>query len=412
MTADTTGDAPERSELHQIASPSTGTAVSPATLAAGRRLPSLDGIRALAVIAVLCYHAAVLHGGYLGVDVFFVLSGFLITALLSDERERTGVISLRAFWFRRAFRLLPALMIYLLAGLAAAVVLKGPNDREQLAVDAATSVLGVNNWWRIIGGDQASGAWDGHLWSLSVEAQFYLLWPAVVLVLPRLQRGLRWMALGAMIAGTALWRLMVMVGVTGGDIDAHSYFGTDTRADALLVGALLALLWRDGVLHRLPARVWAWASGLAWLILIMTMLVSPPLEDAPRWLGCGGFTLTALVAAVAVAGPVLASNVGIARFLAWRPVVWLGGVSYALYLWHYPITVQLEGWFGERFGHLPVALVALILTAGFAWLSALLVERPIARKRRAIERKLFRPVHAASPRRGLIVKTESDLPQH
>jgi peptidoglycan/LPS O-acetylase OafA/YrhL len=363
-----------------------------AGLSRGQRLAPLDGIRGLAVIAVLLYHASVLRGGYLGVDVFFVLSGFLITVLLAEEHERTGGISLRSFWLRRGIRLLPALAGYLLFGLVAAVALKPVHDQQQYAIDAATSFFGVNNWWRIVGGEEAAGAWDGHLWSLSVEAQFYLMWPAVVAALLAVGRRVRRIALTGLIGVVVLWRLAVMLGLSGLPIDAHSYFGTDTRADALLIGALLAVLWREGVLHRWSTRIWGAASAAAWLLLITAMLLSPTLEEHPRWLGYGGFTLLALVAAVAVAGPVLAPGRGMSRLLAWPPVVWLGGISYALYLWHFPITIELEGRFGDQFGHLPVALVALLIAAGFAWLSGKFLERPVSRRRRSLQRWLIRPV--------------------
>ena len=362
---------------------------TPTAISDGERLKTLDGMRAVAVIAVLLYHASVLRGGYLGVDVFFVLSGFIITVLLIQERARRGAISLRGFWLRRAFRLLPALLAYLAAGLAVALLAKGPRVREQLLVDASTSVLGVNNWWRIVRGDQSSAAWDGHLWSLAVEAQFYLVWPVLLIGLLLLGRRWRWLALIAMIVAVVVWRSMVMLGVAGGDVASHMYFGTDTRADGLLVGALLAILWRDGVLDRVSPRVWLCASVAAWTLLIAAMIASPSLQSFPRWagyrwLGFGGLTLVAVTAAVAVAGAVLVRR-GPARVLALRPVVWLGGISYAFYLWHYPITIELESHYGDRVGHLPVAVLATVVTAGFAWASARFVEGPAARGRRWLE---------------------------
>ena len=381
------------------APPSEEARPTPESLSRGNRLASLDGIRAVAVIGVLLYHADVISGGYLGVDVFFVLSGFLITVLLTQEHTRTGAISVPRFWFRRVFRLVPALVAYLLAGLAAAWVLKPPEDWQQYEVDALTSLFGVNNWWRVISGAEAT-AWAGHLWSLAVEAQFYLVWPAVLLAVLALPRRGRRVALAAMIAAVAGWRLAIVLGVLGGDAANRTYYGTDTRADALLAGALLALRWAGGLLERVAARVWVWAAAAAWVVLGATMLLAPTLSDTPSWLNHGGYTVIAVVAAVAVAGSVMAGGRGLDRFLGWAPVVWLGSISYAMYLWHYPITIELEDRFGARFGHLPVALVALVVTVGFAWASMLLVEGPVSRRRRAAELRVFgerRPAGAPEP---------------
>lgn len=355
----------------------------------GSRLPQLDGIRALAVTAVLVHHTGALTGGFLGVDLFFVLSGFLITTLLCEEIDRKGGVSLRGFWFRRAFRLLPALLVYLLAGVAASLALKGPADQRQYDLDATLALFGVNNWWRGFGGEESAGAWDGHLWSLSVEAQFYLLWPLVLTaVLLQLRRRARWVALGSTIAAIAVWRAVLMTGFLAfanpGD---RTYFATDTRADALLIGAALSLLWQEGHLTRLSARFWGWASAAAWAVLLAAMVLSPTPEHQ-KWGSYGGFTLVALLAALIVAAAVVAPDTGIARVFALRPLVWLGGISYALYLWHFPITVQLETMFGARFGELAVSAMALAVSAGVAWGSAVLIERPLGRWRRVLEKRL------------------------
>lgn len=361
-------------------------AVSPTRLSMGMRLHSLDGIRALAVTAVLLYHAGIVRGGYLGVDLFFVLSGFLITIMLCEERRKTGRVSLAAFWFRRAFRLLPALLVYLAAGLAASMLLKPPADQRQYDLDATTAVLGVNNWWRVRGGDAASGAWDGHLWSLSVEAQFYVVWPVLLTAVILVLRGrARWLVLGGLIVAVAAWRAVLMTGSFVNDADTRTYFGTDTRADALLIGAALGLLWQEGHLAQISLRVWRWASLAACAALLVAMSLSPILDDRPRWLAYGGFTAVALLASLVVGAAVLAPDSALPRVFALRPLAWLGGISYAMYLWHFPITIELEGSLGPRIGAAPAAVLAFGMSVALGWGSTRFVERPVARLRRYLE---------------------------
>ncbi|HTT87637.1 MAG TPA: acyltransferase, partial [Acidimicrobiales bacterium] len=207
------------------------------------RLPFLDGIRAAAVVVVLLYHAGVpgVGGGLLGVDVFFVLSGFLITSLLCAEHATSGGLRLRRFWARRARRLLPALFILLLGVAAYARVFSGSVDGAAIRADALATLLYVANWHFIASSQgyfaQASASPLLHAWSLAVEEQYYLVWPLVaVLVLRRGgRRALGWVAGVGAAASASLMAVLYVVGVSTDRL----YYGTDTRAQALLVGSLL-----------------------------------------------------------------------------------------------------------------------------------------------------------------------------
>ncbi|MCM3921677.1 acyltransferase, partial [Frankia sp. AiPs1] len=213
--------------------------------------PALDGLRALAVLAVLCFHMNALSGGYLGVDVFLVLSGFLITGLLLAERDRVGAVSLGRFYVRRAFRLLPAFGVFVAVGAVLVVAVKTRADQWDFLDNAVTSLLYVNNYYRVFRPD-SGGAWFGHTWSLSLEEQFYLIWPAVLVLLCRRPAARRRLPaiLGAAAVAVFAWReILIAAGVS----DARIYFGLDTRADALLVGAGLAA-WGWAAGFRLPAE--------------------------------------------------------------------------------------------------------------------------------------------------------------
>ena len=222
---------------------------APAEAGSFRYRPGLDGLRALAVAAVILYHGQVswAKGGFLGVDVFFVLSGFLITSLLLTEHEKTGRIGLTAFWSRRARRLLPALFLVLAAVALYAVVWAQPSELGTIRGDGLASLLYVSNWKFIYTGASYFQAFQSpspltHTWSLAIEEQWYLLWPLAVILMMRVFRGNR-KTMTAAIVGLALASatLMAVLFHPGSD-PSRVYYGTDTRSQALLVGAALAAL--------------------------------------------------------------------------------------------------------------------------------------------------------------------------
>lgn len=343
-------------------------------------LPGLDGVRALAVIAVLLYHADLpIAGGFLGVESFFVLSGFLITSLLLAEWNQHNRIDLRAFWMRRARRLLPALFVMLLGTLLlAAVLLRG--ERTELGADMLAALGYVMNW-RLIASGQAyfdpliRPSLLQHLWSLAVEEQFYLLWPLIFFAGMRLLRkqGFLALTLAAAIASAAL---MAWLYQPGGD-PSRIYYGTDTRAGGVLLGAALALAWtptsatseRDRHLARLLD-----GAGLVALIALIACFIW--VSERNSLLYRGGFTLIDILTLIVIAALTHPSARIMPRLLGWSPLRWIGLRSYGLYLWHWPIFMLTRPLLDLPLDVLPALWLRLALTLVLVELSYRYVEMP------------------------------------
>jgi peptidoglycan/LPS O-acetylase OafA/YrhL len=372
--------------------------------------PGLDGLRALAVVAVLLYHGGVSWsgGGFLGVEMFFVLSGFLITSLLTAEWGRTGRIALRAFWSRRARRLLPALFA-LVAAIGLYYALAGPAKAiPDLEGDGISTLLYFSNWHQVAAGTNyfaASGPVSPlqHTWSLAIEEQFYLLWPLLVLAVLGLarrrggseRRSLQ-VLLGATLGGVLLAAVdMALLYDSGHGLD-RVYYGTDTRATGLLCGAALAIAL--AIRQRpSPARPSAhpatasphlsprWARdalGTASLLLLGGLAAGIVLADGDdAWLYPFGMLATDAVMVVLIAAVVLRPRAAGARLLALAPLRGVGKISYGLYLWHFPLFLWLdEASTGQR----GTALLALRLGATLAvsLISYVVIEQPIRQRRR------------------------------
>ena len=344
-------------------------------------VPGLDGLRAIAVVAVLLYHAGLsLWGGFLGVESFFVLSGFLITALLLAEWREHGRVSLLQFWLRRARRLLPALFL-LLAGTLLYTMVVLPREAAEVRADTMAALLYVMNWHLILG---QQSYFDPavrppllqHLWSLAVEEQFYLLWPLLFAAGMRYLRatGLLLATLATAVASVALMALLYR----SGSDPSRIYYGTDTRAAGMLLGAALAFVWTPG---NLPA---ATQPGVGRLLDIAGVLALGGLATAYFWVSeqnpllyRGGFALVALCTAVLIAASSHPQARLVPRVLGWQPLRWIGLRSYAIYLWHWPIflvtrpdlDVPLDGW--------QLLVVRLALVAGIAALSYRWIELPV-----------------------------------
>ena len=369
-------------------------------------LPGLDGVRALAVVAVMVYHAnpGWLLGGYVGVEIFFVISGYLITLLLIAEHERTGTIDLRQFWIRRFRRLLPALFVMMIL-LSVWVSLFQRDALGKLRGDVIAGAAYVSNWYQIWIGAGYSAGNDfvplRHLWSLAVEEQFYVIWPLVMLVFVRL--GSR------RIAGVARWLFLGAVGLTvftavvsyqGAQLtpeftpDAYwtilgrpiskpdaLYLSTITRAGGLMLGSGFAMIWRPAAIMRGPLRSRpvvvdaAALVGVVYLALMMWYVGFDPSQGVNGFLFRGGFFFAGL-ATLGVIAAVTHRRALTGRLLSIPPLLWIGTRSYGLYLYHWPIyqiirKVALKDLAVHEF------VLAMVATCCITELSYRFVETPI-----------------------------------
>jgi peptidoglycan/LPS O-acetylase OafA/YrhL/lysophospholipase L1-like esterase len=343
--------------------------------------PAIDGLRGLAVAGVLLFHAGFSWavGGYLGVSTFFTLSGYLITTLLLAEHQRSGRVSLLAFWGRRFRRLMPASLLTL----AGIVLLFGPfvADADQLAElpgDVLAALAYVANW-RFIAADQSyadlftAPSPVQHFWSLAIEEQYYLFFPLLMTGLLAAGRGSRRVLLGALGALAVGSTLLMVTLYTPGTDTARVYYGTDTRAVELLAGALLAVVLasRPDLLRRVPPRL-ATVAGAA--VLALTAYWWMTVEQTSSWLFQGGLTLYALTTVVLLT--VLLTPGPVTRLLATEPLRQLGRISYGVYLLHWPIFLWLTP---ERtdLRAFPLFVLRVAVTIGAAVLSFRLVEQPV-----------------------------------
>ena len=347
------------------------------------RIPALDGLRAIGIVLVLFFHGGFgwAGGGFFGVDVFFVLSGFLITGLLVSEFGRSAHIGLKRFWGHRVRRLVPALLALLVGVALYGAFFAPPDTLGQLRSDAVATLFYGNNWHQVssVGGYFANLNTPRpliHTWSLSIEEQFYLIWPLVVLGVLRWTRSLR-VLLTLSVVGAVASALEMAYLFHGGSGASRAYYGTDTRAQALLVGAALAVILANPLVRRNPTtdQVPPTASlirsfrlsrpgrlamaGLGAIGLVVVGWLSVIDNGTTRWIYDGGFALVALATAAVIASVALVPDSPWARALSLRPVRYIGAISYGLYLWHWPIFVLLDnartglvGWplFGLRVG--------------------------------------------------------------
>lgn len=342
----------------------------------------LDGLRGLALAAIVVYHAGVgaAPGAFLSVSTFFTLSGFLITALLLGEHERDGGVSLRGFWSRRLRRLMPAALAAIVAITLAAALLADSTQLARLRADALAALAYVANWRFIAVGDTYGAGFDSpspftHFWTLAIEEQFYIVLPLVVVAILALGRGSRRAVaagLAVVAAGSLAWS--VLLESRGASTD-RLYFGTDVRSAELLAGALLAVWWMR---RRDPwppgLRRWVRVAAPVALAVMVASWLTAELTDRRFYQGglvlYSGLTLVVVLGCLEGTGPV-------ARVLGWRPLVWIGTVSYAAYLVHYPLLIWMGSYLSwPAWVRLAVAVPVIL---GIAAVSARLLERPIRR---------------------------------
>lgn len=349
-----------------------------------RYITGLDGIRAIAVIMVLAYHLklALFKSGFLGVTVFFVLSGYLITGILISEVEEEGTIDLKNFWLRRIRRLVPAVMsmavviIFVSAVVNRIIFTKGCKD-------FLASVLGFNNWWQIfnkVSYFEAAGVPSPftHCWSLAIETQFYLIYPLILLGIYKLvksreegraKRGLLFAGVTLLLA---LISVILMIVLFDPQQDASRvYYGTDTRAFSLLFGALLAILWKyQMVPRRLSASVNMVLGSVSFaVLLVMTIAIN---GSSNFWYRGGQFVGTILT--VLVIYTVSGRKTWLSRFLSNPVLKWIGDRSYSIYLWHYPIILLISKGIKASWW---ITLIEIVLSVVLAELSYRFIETPI-----------------------------------
>ncbi len=343
------------------------------------RRDDIEGLRALAVVLVVLFHADLLGvtGGFVGVDVFFVISGFLITGLLIRERRSTGSISLRNFYARRARRLLPASALVLVVTLAAAALVAPPLLVPQIAHDVTAAALYVSN---VSFAAQATDYFAAgsapspvlHFWSLGVEEQFYLLWPAIILLITRGARNpVR--RIGFAVALIAVVSLVFASWLAGVSLP-WAFFLLPSRAWELALGGMLAVA--EPELRRIPGHV---AAGAAWLGLGLVAAAGFLLTGASAFPGVAAL-LPTTGAVLLIAGGMASAPWGPARLLGARLPRFVGGISYSVYLWHWPLLVLPALAIGAPlplFARVLLALAAFPLAAG----TARLVEDPLRRGR-------------------------------
>ena len=353
----------------------------------GRYVPALDGLRAFAVLAVIAYHMGFkwASGGLMGVTVFFVISGYLINGLLVSERETTGRISLSDFWLRRVRRLFPAILLSVV-GTAALCTLFNHALLDKMRPDIVPSLLFFNNWWQIfhdVSYFEAAGSPSPltHFWSLSIEEQFYVVWPLLLLLMYRVGMKKHNMTRVVFVLAIVSAVAMALLYDPQGD-PSRVYYGTDTRAMSLLLGVWLAFVWPCAAfagetrIKRDKDNVWVWfnLAGVAALAGLVAIVGFTTGFSAFPYLG--GIALTSVLSVILIA--VLAvPNTWLAQLFSLIPLVWIGKRSYGMYLWHFPLillTTNANSTSGTPWW---VHLVQLALIFVIAELSFRFVEDPI-----------------------------------
>ncbi|WP_244927872.1 acyltransferase family protein [Nocardioides sp. W7] len=343
--------------------------------------PDIEGLRAVAVLSVLIYHAGLawVPGGYVGVDVFFVISGFLITSLMVREVERQGRLGLADFWARRARRLLPASAVVLVFSAVVALVCLPVNSRKDFGGDIVSAALYVVNWR--LGAREVDYLAENvgaspvqHYWSLAVEEQFYVVWPLLIAALVAVFRA-RWRP--ALLVGIAAVSVASFVFTLSYSVDQPglAFFVSTTRIWELGVGALLAIGFPT--LVRLPAAL---RGVLGWVGLALVAYSVLELDATTVWPGTATLLPVLGTAAAILAGGGVAARWGVGRLLGIRPAVWIGGLSYSLYLWHWPFLIAAEGIWGDL--RVRQDLLVVLVSVVPAWLSYRFVETPFRRSPR------------------------------
>jgi peptidoglycan/LPS O-acetylase OafA/YrhL len=346
--------------------------------------PGLDGLRGLAVALVVLFHADIswMSGGFLGVSIFFTLSGYLITSLLLAEHEQRGRIDLRNFWSRRLRRLAPASLAAIVVVVALASWLSTSSEASRIKGDAVSAALYVSNWRFVVAEHSYADLFSApspllHIWSLSIEEQLYVVVP--LLVVGVLALGWSRRRLGVVLLALAATSTITGVAVSGVD---RVYYGTDTRAAELLLGAVLACFVSHRLTNSVSAQVLRLASGAGSLALLAVIALSITSDTRSGWVAGGALPAFALLSIVLVVASVVVGP--IRSLLSFAPLRALGRISYGVYLVHWPVFVFLsENRLG--FGGVGRIVLCVAITLSIAMASHRWFERPIRDGRRLVD---------------------------
>jgi peptidoglycan/LPS O-acetylase OafA/YrhL len=360
-----------------------------------RYSPELDGLRGVAVLAVMLYHTDatyLLPGGFIGVDMFFVLSGFLITSLLIQEFDECGTIRLKHFYMRRVLRLGPALLGLLLTLCLVSFLALDAAKANSNYIDALIALVYFSNWARALSIHPPD--YIAHTWSLSIEEQFYILWPCTLFCMLKHWNNRRVIFAATAAIAIIAWTLRNYQFADGASIE-RIYNGLDTRADALMVGCALGIALSSGFAHAIDQHRLRnplfFGAAFSCLCLVMVSLTAD--WRSPGMVYYGYFAIE-LATAILIWQLVTGSGGALGKFFSTKWLVWVGSISYGLYLWHYPIYRVLRD-FG--FQTLAVVMVGPILTFLAAALSYYLLEKPILELKKRFSREPTRRPAFAFP---------------
>lgn len=349
-----------------------------------RYMPGLDGLRAIAVIGIIIYHLNKqwLTGGFLGVDTFFVISGYLITSLLLKEYEETGTINLKQFWIRRIKRLVPAVLFLLLSVIALTLIFE-PSYIVKIKHDAIAAFFYLSNWWYIAKDinyfEQFSFMPLKHLWSLAIEEQFYIFFPLVLFLLFKWIKNKR--NIGLIFWVVSLVSLFLMVLISEPNMEqSRVYFGTDTRLQTILLGVLLAFIWPPHRLKAHPPKALTAVIDMTGIVGIAILgYFMYTVGDSDDWIYNGGFYLISLMTLLIIASAAHPTG-WVARGLGNPVFVFIGKRSYSLYLWHFIVISFVHRHYVD--GQIPMYVYAIdiLLTLALAEISYRYVENPIRKQ--------------------------------
>lgn len=351
----------------------------------GRRyMPGIDGLRALSVLAVIAYHLNIkwAEGGLIGVGIFFVISGYLITDQIINQWERNGRMDLADFWIRRARRLLPATIV-MLSVVALWLLIVDPTRLNSLKGGFLSSLFYVNNWWLIFHNVSYFENFGppspiGHLWSLSIEEQFYILWPLLLVAGLKFVRHRGKLVVWILACAGVSALAMAMLYVPGTD-PSRVYYGTDTRMFALLIGCALAVTWpsqklKDKVIA--PSRIKMDMIGGVGLLMLIALIYR--MNEFDALLYNGGFLFISILTAIVIA--VLAHPASrLGRIMGCKPLRWIGVRSYSLYIWHYPVIILTSPEGNPDNSSVIYIIFQLAVSFLLAALSYKMVEEPLRR---------------------------------